>query len=266
MKDKFLSILKSSRLDLTDLIVCADMGTELDKSVFDLCPKDFLRWAKIDLKGGNLMGHINSLTNSKRAIDCQIDSVFEALGIKSDNFNKEFADYVKLFDFEDDNIPIKLKIIHSINLAPSLIIFKTRSLRNKLEHLYQQPKEDEVKEAVDIADLFIRCVDGKTDMINSEFFITDGKNFGKSRWHVEKNLYFKFDTDLKNFSIKIKNTTSDDSNLEEVIIDSNDKEFIAILNLMFSINDDFDCEDAIVKLLQFAGHKIPSEQVNAQIG
>ncbi len=82
---------------------------------------------------------------------------------------------MQYFEFESD-IPIKLRIIHALNLAPSLIISKSRTLRNKLEHMYKKPEIDDVKEALDVADLFIRSVTGKLGMLWSEFEIVDWKD------------------------------------------------------------------------------------------
>lgn len=265
MKDKFLNILKLSKLNLTNLYLTTDFGTEIKKSTTEISPKDFLRFAKQDLKEGNEKGFINSLTNSKRAIDCQVDNTLEILGIKSDNFNTEFKEYVDLFEFEDD-IPIKLKIIHSINLAPSLIISKTRTLRNKLEHVYQKPKSNDVKEALDIADLFIRSVEGKMTGIFTEFYLTDDKNCNEeSNWKVFTHLFFNYNPDELNFTISLKSVLDSDDTIEEIIINANDKEFCGLLNLMFSNTDDFESEDALKKLLKFIGHPIPSEKVNIEV-
>jgi hypothetical protein len=266
MKDKLLNILKSSKLDLTKLYLIPEGGSELQKSTFEISPKDFLRFAKQDLKEGNEKGFINSLTNSKRAIDCQVDNAMESLGIKSQNFNPEFKEFVKLFDFEED-IPIKLKIIHSINLAPSLIISKTRTLRNKLEHIYQKPKLSEVKEALDVADLFIRSVEGKLYIVLTEFFITDEKNHcEESGWKVFTNLDFSFNSEELNFKISLKEDRNSNKTIEDVVINAMDKEFCGLLGLMISNNDEVEVEDSLKALLKFIGHPIPSEKVSVELG
>lgn len=266
MKDKLLNILKSSKLDLTKLYLIPEGGSELQKSTFEISPKDFLRFAKQDLKEGNEKGFINSLANSKRAIDCQVDNAMENLGIKSQNFNPEFKEFVKLFDFEED-IPIKLKIIHSINLAPSLIISKTRTIRNKLEHIYQKPKLSEVKEALDVADLFIRSVEGKLYIVLTDFFLTDEKNHcEESGWKVFTNLDFSFNSKELNFKISLKEDRNSDKIIEDVIINAKDNEFCGLLGLMISSNDEVEVEDSLKVLLKFIGHPIPSEKVSVELG
>jgi hypothetical protein len=264
MNDKVLNIFKASKLDLTDLCCYTEFGSALDKSLYDLSPKDFIRFAKIDLLDESERGFINSLTNSKRAIDCQVDNLLDVLGIKSDDFNKDFLDFLKLFEFDKD-IPVKLKMIHSINLAPTLLLTKTRTLRNKLEHFYQKPTRDEVREALDVADLFIRCVDGKTSSV-WEFYLTDGNNWlSETNQSVNKNLYFAFDDKLKRFSISLRTADGEEYITEEVFVDGNDKVFIALLNLMFSVLDEFDCKDALIKLLKFIEHPIPSKNINVDL-
>lgn len=265
MEDKLLNILKKSKLDLTNLIVCPDGGGFLNKSMFDLTPTDFLRWSKIDIKGGFDKDFINSLTNSKRAIDCQIDSVLEILGLmKGDKFSNHCTDFMKLFEIDED-VNAKLKLIHCINLAPILLISKTRTLRNKLEHFYRKPTKSEVADAVDVADLFIRSVQGKLNAMENYFFITDKKNFNDSRWNVLQHLHIQFDDSNFTFLIKLLNNRKEERVLDEVIIESADKEYLSLINLMFSNSDDFECEDAFVKLLKFLGHKIPSVHVSVLV-
>ncbi len=150
-------------------------GTSLKEKIFDISPQDFLRFAKEDLKKSNEHGLINSITNSKRAIDCQIDEAIEQLISKSNKFNPIVEDFLKYFEFESD-IPIKLRLIHALNLAPSLLISKSRTLRNKLEHFYQKPEIKDAKEALDVADLFMRSVALKLGLIWTDFEIVDLKN------------------------------------------------------------------------------------------
>lgn len=64
-----LEILKVSKINLTDITLRTVFGTSLQENIFDISPKDFLRFAKEDLKEGDERGFINSITNSKRAID-----------------------------------------------------------------------------------------------------------------------------------------------------------------------------------------------------
>lgn len=241
-----LEILKVSKINLTDMTLRSVSGTSLQENIFDISPKDFLRFAKEDLKEGDERGFINSITNSKRAIDSQIDETIEKLISKSDNFNPIVNDFLKYFEFESD-IPIKLRIIHSLNLAPSLLISKSRTLRNKLEHIYKKPEVQEVKEALDVAELFIGSVAGKLGMIWTEFEIVDWKN---------NELIFEFSE--KKFKIDYK---KNDKLITSYIIDSNNIEFYGLLRLMISSNDEIEIEETFKILLKQINHPIPIENI-----
>lgn len=241
-----LEILKISKINLTNMTLRTVYGISIQENIFDISPKDFLRFAKEDLKGGDERGFINSITNSKRAIDSQIDETIENLISKFDNFNPIVNDFLNYFEFESD-IPIKLRLIHSLNLAPSLLISKSRTLRNKLEHIYKKPEVQEVKEALDVAELFIGSVTGKLGMIWTEFEIVDSKN---------NELIFEFSE--KKFKIDYK---KNNKLITSYIIDSNNIEFYGLLRLMISSNDEIEIEKTFKILLKQINHPIPIENI-----
>ena len=50
----------------------------------------FLEYAENDLESNTEAGNVNALTNAKRAIDCQIEQLIKALGLKKQsNFPKK---------------------------------------------------------------------------------------------------------------------------------------------------------------------------------
>ncbi len=251
MDSILLEILRDSKINLTDMTLRTISGESFNKKTFNISPKDFLNFAKEDLKEGNERGFINSITNSKRAIDCQIDQTIETLISKFDNFNPNVNDFLTHFEFESD-IPIKLRIIHALNLAPSLIISKSRTLRNKLEHIYQKPEVHEVKEALDVADLFIRSVTGKLGMLWSDFEIVDWKN---------NELRFNF-TD-KQFKIDYR---KDDKLIKTYSIDLNNIEFYGLLRLMISCEDEIEMEETFKILLKQINHPIPVDNIKLYQG
>lgn len=165
---------------------------------------------------------------------------------KSDNFNPIVNDFLDYFEFESD-IPIKLRIIHSLNLAPSLLISKSRTLRNKLEHIYKKPEVQEVKEALDVAELFIGSVSSKLGLIWTEFEIVDWKN---------NELIFEFLE--KKFKIDYK---KNGKLMTSYIIDSNNIEFYGLLRLMISSNDEIEIEKTFKILLKQIKHPIPIENI-----
>lgn len=251
MNNILLEILNDSKMNLTDMTLRTTFGTSFNEKAFDISPKDFLKFAKEDLKEGNEKGFINSITNSKRAIDCQIDQTFETLISKYENFNPIIHDFLQYFEFESD-IPFKLTMIHAFNLAPSLIISKSRALRNKLEHMYQKPEIHDVKEALDVADLFIRSISGKLGMLWSEFEIVDWKNNELSFEYSQK----QFKITYKKESKLIKTYSINPDNLE----------FYGLLRLMISCEDEIEIEETFKILLKQINHPMPIDKIKLYQG
>ncbi|AIO49442.1 hypothetical protein DM44_758 [Burkholderia cepacia] len=103
-----------------------------------LCPDNYLTFAEKDLRLGGPRGLVNSLANSKRAIDCQIFGVLHALGLS-----------------EPRNFPDRLERLKALGLLAPRVVKKIAQLRNVLEHQYYKPTLDEVEDALDIATLFL---------------------------------------------------------------------------------------------------------------
>ncbi len=101
-------------------------------------PNQYLEFAEKDLRLGSIRGLVNSLTNSKRAIDCQIYNLLLSLGIP-----------------EPYSFPARMERLQGLGLVAPQIIKKIGQLRNVLEHKYYKPSRPEVEDAVDIASLFI---------------------------------------------------------------------------------------------------------------
>lgn len=104
-------------------------------------PQEYLRFAQQDLRLGGARGLINGLANSKRAIDCQITNLLQALGIPSGG-----------------NFPSKLEKVEALGIVAPRILMKVARARNSLEHNWRKPSGNEVGDAVDIATLFIAAL------------------------------------------------------------------------------------------------------------
>ena len=252
----FKESLQKTKLDLTKLVLIPSGGSSGFYSEFDISPKEFLKFAKEDLLSNESRSPINALTNSKRAIDCQIDEVLCRLGIDYLALPDSLHTFVRHFKFEDD-ISFKLKIIQCLNLAPGLIINKARSLRNKLEHSYVKPTIYEVKEAIDIADLFIRSIDGKHNNQTNEFCITDEKN------HV-RDFEFKlgYDIDFEPDKKILKIFESDSGKRKgQIKSTNNDPEFYGFIRLMNSIDDPIELIESFKVIVQLIDHPINEKYI-----
>jgi len=256
----FKDSLNKTKLDLTKLIIIPDSGSGGFDSEFEISPKDFLRYSKEDLNSGNDRGIINALSNAKRAIDCLIDDILSYYGVDYLNISKSFEPFVNYFEFKDD-IPYKLKIIQSLNLAPGFIIAKYRNLRNKLEHLYKIPSYDEVKEAIDIAELFIRSIEGHFGSNLDSFIITDGQNF-ISDFDFKTGYNFFFQRKQKSICL---NEILSGKRANEVLISINDPLYWGFIRLMNSTNDEFELTESFKIISTLINHPIPTKHINVEL-
>ena len=250
---------KETKIDLTNLVFMPSGGSGSENSNFEISPKEFLRFSKLDFHSNNSQGLINSLTNAKRAIDCQIDETLSIFGIDFQNIPKQSEDIVSLMEFNKD-LPYKLKLIQALNLAPSYIVAKARTLRNKLEHNYKLPSKEEVQESIDIAELFIRSIEGKTRILESEFFITDSKN-RINIWEYDSGLSFGFDEKNKSFRIQ---PAKKKIHLDSFEVDYKNAEYYGLLRLMLSVDDEFECLKSLQLIIQLIEHEIPINKIKLE--
>jgi hypothetical protein len=131
---------------------------------FSVTPREYLKYAKQDLKDTNNKGLINALSNAKRSIDCLIDATLKGLNINiKNNLPKEAVEFSNtILIGEDKNIqPNQLKLFCALGFAPSFLISEVRELRNKIEHDFELPERNDVKKAIEVAELLIETVDNK---------------------------------------------------------------------------------------------------------
>lgn len=124
--------------------------------VTPVTPSAYLRYAQADLASGLKHAHINALSNAKRAIDCQLDNIFEAFGLK-----------------KRARFPEKLEIVGELGLLAPRIVRKVIKARNLLEHEYYDPPQSEVEDAVDIATLFVEAASRPFRNLMEDYFIAD---------------------------------------------------------------------------------------------
>ncbi len=113
------------------------------KFPFDLIPEDFISFAKEDLAEFTEKSLINALSNIKRAIDCQVESLLYLFGFyrKAKKNNWSF--------------PQKTEFLMKLNIIAPRILKKINSKRNELEHEFKKPGKENVEDFLDIATLFL---------------------------------------------------------------------------------------------------------------
>ncbi len=113
--------------------------TELEYTT-DITPRHYLEFAVADLAQTDIRGRVNAISNAKRAIDCQITSIFAALRVPAAR-----------------SFPARLESFARLGLLAPRILVKTVKLRNVLEHEFHKPSTNEAEDAVDIATLFVEA-------------------------------------------------------------------------------------------------------------
>ena len=154
------NIVKTVGIDWTKAFIYWEPGIRYECD-FDITPNDFLRFANQDLQNIDERGIINAITNAKRAIDCQVDTLLACIGYKPNtNLPQNVKDYIKQHSSSNENvnIPQRLMLVSCLDAAPSKLISKIRGIRNLLEHEYNLPTVDQAHEAIELATLFIGTV------------------------------------------------------------------------------------------------------------
>ncbi|WP_212281636.1 hypothetical protein [Acinetobacter nosocomialis] len=149
-------------LDYKNLIV--DYSENINFiNYFDLKPEDYLYFAKSDLMKKDKRGLINALSNAKRAIDCLIENILKNFNINIKKLPKVALDFCEeVLDDESKNIkPLSFRLFCALGLSPIILVKEVRSLRNKVEHEFNNPQKEDVLRACEVAELLINNLKAK---------------------------------------------------------------------------------------------------------
>lgn len=253
-----LDLIKAVKINFSHGIIERDSGSILDYQ-FPISPKDFLSFSKQDFKADDRRGNINALTNAKRAIDCQTDKIFSSLGVDPNDFPPIIEEFISKSNNSPakKDLPLRLKFLQAMTFAPAQIIANARLLRNKLEHYYREPSDDEVANAIELAELFILATDNKLKDL-WDFTITDEDKHSKSNGHLWDSVYVTYDTKRHCFNITAYIGKND---REEITIGNTHIEFYYLLKVATSFDYEQDVQDTITELLDAVGHPIPKQNI-----
>lgn len=262
---KLDELINISKIDFSDCFAELDSGTRLNYS-FDISPSEFLSFAKSDLREGEKRGVINSLTNAKRAIDCQIDLIFKSFGYEFDQLPESLQDFCEYFceDERSKDLPYKLKVINAFGMAPAGLVSKARTLRNKLEHFYNIPTDEEVRNAIEIAELFISATE-KHLMNFWGFELTDAKHKKNVESDKLSGLYIidKPDSDL--YCLEVNYYCPYTKKRYTVDVTPDNSSYAPLMRMCISSDQDEEFRRSLIYLLKLNAHKIPQKNVNIYI-
>ncbi|WP_444905088.1 hypothetical protein ACJJIU_10365 [Microbulbifer sp. CnH-101-E] len=246
--------IKKAGIDLTNIQVSPCPGDWLGLGhEFDLSAKEFLSYAKDDLSTGTPKGYANAITNSKRAIDCQTDWFVKSIGLDhAGSFPAHVKQFVEQYSISVDANK-NLRVIEALGVAPSGLISKYRKIRNQLEHHYQTPQIPDVKEAVEVAELFVRAVDNSMRSMSLPVLSNiDAKAKGKG----QLSIYF-----ASPGFIEIKVYPKIGGDPEYFKITQEDAFFMRLIKICLSIGAEIDWKKSIIEFVQAIVSKVPEANI-----
>lgn len=183
-------------------------GENLDFPSFDLMPFDYLEFAQNELNGLESVNKINCINHLKRASDCALDTLLQVLNV------------YKLFKKRNLKLEKKSEFIGAIGLFNSRSLSKLNSIRNKVEHEYAVPDNNDLELYFELVQAFVYALEGFMYMLANSAsmdFIGDSKinmgvtyNFEKPSVIFEllendKEIHFEFEAlDIENFAFSLK--------------------------------------------------------------
>ncbi len=175
---------------------------------FEIEPDELLLFAEKDYSNGGLQGLVNSVTNAKRAIDCQVDKIISCFGYDPYNSLPDNAQqYIDEYQNKVGAIKAtqKLKLLQSLDIVPSSLVTSMREIRNKLEHYYKAPDKSDALHIIDLAKLFIRSSDYVLKLFPDEWVLIDTEKADKST----KIISIEYPYKKNKFVIKLKKMVPD---------------------------------------------------------
>lgn len=204
---------------------------EIIETGFDISPNEFLKFAEFDLIAEYEHHLVNSLSNTKRAIDSQLDSLLIGFGLSEKSKRWRF--------------PKKIEFLNRVGIISPRILNKINRKRNLLEHEYKNPNKEEVEDALDVAELFVNYTNKYLSPALVECELFDDKelwNGPPSVLRDEKLQYVTITLDWKNsklifdFPSSTRNTNGlYDHTIEE--LNANETDYDEYLKFYLSLYD-----------------------------
>lgn len=241
-----LNALKKIKFNFAKLFVSEDSGSGTYFE-FEITPYDFLKFAKKDILNNDKRARINAITNAKRAIDCQTDTILSILNLE---FSKPLpaaaTSFIELVNHKENaNEKSTFKLIAALGLAPINLISKVRKLRHKLEHYYESPSQDEAREAIELAEFYLNATDNKIKMIWSIAFTNEEIDNYKDPY-PSKTIYIDFRDRDALINVRVDK--------EEIVFANTEVLFYLFLKLLLHYKDEEDIESCMKKILEQIKH------------
>lgn len=154
--------IESLRLFVGDFreVHVVSFGTDNVETDFQVRPADFLNFARHDLKDQSEHHLINTISNIKRSIECQIDSLLVGFGLFGKSKDERWS------------FPTKADHLNNVGVISPPLLNKINRIRNLVEHEYQRPNDEKVEDAFDVATLFLESSGRFLNSVCHELIVT----------------------------------------------------------------------------------------------
>jgi hypothetical protein len=276
------TFIEQADLNWSEMYVQSDSSTGYH-CPFPISPDEFITFAKADVFSADARGYINALTNAKRAIDSQVDGLITSIGLKPDRLDKQLGSAGVAFlnsAVTQSGVPLKFRLLEVLGVATPAIVAKMRQLRNALEHQYRKPKRNEVRDAIDVAELFVQACGGRMRSSPESFSFGSGVTEHRGFREVAKDFMVHFkDEPEPQFSIQywdretlpIRKTDhgivslSPTSPSPELKLQPKDEGFIPLMKFLWSTEFNVrDLQAPLAAFLSAVGIKFPKSRLRVR--
>ncbi len=233
---------------------------------FGLNPGDFLAFAEEDFQQTDNRNLVNAITNAKRAIDCQADCILSSLGYDAlGAFPANVMTYLKRL--KPNDLPVKLRLLQALDIAPPKLLAKTRKVRNMLEHEYRLPTKDEVEEAIELAQYLCNSTSSVMRSVVESFALSSGKTMFGKRGGYHNALVIRYGPcTYYGKAFFIINGWTEGKPLEpEPMYEINDDLYPVLLRLLLAVGSGTKLKEPLFDFLQAIGCTIPSTHVKVSM-
>lgn len=202
-------------LDDPDFKVTGSSYYQIETS-FEIKPTDFLGFAEMDLESQYSHKDINALSNAKRALDCQLDSLLYTFGLYQNAQEENW------------NFPKKIGIIKELGIVAPRVLERINRVRNLMEHEFVRPKSEQVTDFIDIVSLFFAATNNYLNKLNESCSFQILRDQEQNNYQLISNGEIQ----LENGQIKINFSRYKDNQEQEpesIEINNKDSDYTKIL-------------------------------------
>lgn len=237
---------------------------------YEVNPEKFLGFAEKDLKQGDEHGLINSITNAKRAVDCQTDKILCCFGYDpTERLPSNATAFIDRFQEENGIIEAtqNLKLLHALDIVPSGLVSEMRRVRHNLEHRYECPLKKNVRDFVDLAKLFIRSTEYVLKLFPEYWSLVDTKtpqlktNIIRIEYpHGEKRFVLSLLSMKKIDDDELQNGLRSQL-VDKISVDSNTPLFLPLVEINVVSAVDGYLQPSLASLVSIISSQIPRNKV-----